>query len=95
MQASQLELRHSDTLPIDPLQPAREGALLLRVIQCGRSYCGKPFLQLPNRDDAVDGCGCPTIAKAKDGNEHCPIDVRHQPCKEVDGSCNCKWCVKT
>lgn len=67
----------------------------MRVIQCGKSYCGKPYLQLINRDQGIDGCGCPTIDKAKDATEHCPIDVRHRASVEVDGKCNCKWCVQT
>jgi len=65
----------------------------MRIIQCGRSYCGKPYLQLPNRDESVDGCGCPTIAKAKDAAEHCPIDPRHRASATLDGTCNCKWCA--
>ena len=51
----------------------------LLVRQCDVSYCGKPFLRMPVRDEAVDGCGCPTHAKAKDPAEHCPITPRHLP----------------
>jgi hypothetical protein len=65
----------------------------LRVIHRKVSYCGRPFLQMPRRDDAVDGCGCPTIAKAKDPSEHCPLDWRNRPASVANGACNCKWCV--
>jgi hypothetical protein len=65
----------------------------LRVVRCGVSYCGKPFLAMPLRDPATDGCGCPTIAKAKDPSEHCPLDARHQPAATSHHGCNCKWCV--
>jgi len=64
----------------------------LRVIQCGKSYCGKPFLQQPVRDAVVDGCGCPTHAKAKDPAEHCPLNEQYQPAAQSNGSCNCRWC---
>lgn len=65
----------------------------LRTVRCGISYCGKPFLALPLREPAVDGCGCPTIAKAKDPSEHCPLDRRHQPAMTSADACNCKWCA--
>jgi hypothetical protein len=66
----------------------------MRVIHRRASYCGQPFLQQMERDDAVHGCGCPTVAKAKDPTEHCPIDARHQPARrEHDGRCTCKWCA--
>jgi hypothetical protein len=64
----------------------------LRVIQCNRSYCGKPFLQLPARDLTVDGCGCPCREKAKDPSEHCPLTSDHQASRQAGGRCNCKWC---
>lgn len=64
----------------------------LRVIQCGRSYCGKPFLQKVDRDPVVDGCGCPTHAKAKDPTEHCPIDRRMFPAQKNESTCSCRWC---
>ena len=67
----------------------------MRVIQCGKSYCGKPFLQLVNRDEALDGCGCPTLAKAKDPEEHCPVDPAFQASHIIDGRCTCKWCRLT
>jgi hypothetical protein len=67
----------------------------LRVIHRGVSYCGKPFLKQVHRDEATDGCGCPTREKAKSPSEHCPIDPRHQPAQELNGRCNCKWCAQT
>jgi hypothetical protein len=67
----------------------------MRVVKCGVSYCGTPFLRMPVRDPVVDGCGCPTQAKARDPQEHCPIDARHEEAKTVDGggACTCKWCA--
>lgn len=65
----------------------------LLVRQCGTSYCGKPFLRLPVRDPALDGCGCPTRAKAKDPAEHCPITPRHLPAVPGPSGCGCKWCA--
>jgi hypothetical protein len=67
----------------------------LRVIQKGVSYCGRPFLQKIDREDSVDGCGCPTREKAKSPGEHCPLDVRNRPAENSDGKCNCKWCAKS
>ena len=64
----------------------------LRTIQCGKSYCGKPFLQQPVRDPAVDGCGCPTHAKAQDPDEHCPLNERYGPAGQTNGTCDCRWC---
>lgn len=64
----------------------------MRVIRRGTSYCGRPFLEDVGRDEAVDGCGCPTRAKAKDPSEHCPIDPSHRPARIIDGRCTCKWC---
>jgi len=64
----------------------------MRVIRCGVSYCGKPFLQLIDREPAVDGCGCPCRDKAKSPGEHCPIDGRGRPAHHSDGDCSCKWC---
>lgn len=65
----------------------------LRVIHRGVSYCGRPFLHQVRRDEAVDGCGCPTIAKARDPSEHCPIDPSYQPAIRLHGRCTCKWCT--
>ena len=65
----------------------------MRVVKCGVSYCGTPFLRMPLRDPVVDGCGCPTREKARDPEEHCPIDVRHEAAATTDGACTCKWCT--
>jgi hypothetical protein len=65
----------------------------LRVVSRGVSYCGTPFLRQPDRDPALDGCGCPTLAKAKDPAEHCPVNVRHlSATTDAEGRCDCKWC---
>lgn len=67
----------------------------LRVVQCGKSFCGPPLLRRPLRDPTVDGCGCPTHAKAKDPTEHCPINWQHDAAS-LHGpgriGCDCKWC---
>ena len=63
----------------------------LLVRQCNTSYCGRPFLHLPVRDAAIDGCGCPTHAKAKDPAEHCPLTPRHLPAEAGPAGCPCKW----
>ena len=70
----------------------------LQVVKCGKSYCGQPLLRRIVRDPAIDGCGCPTIAKAKDPTEHCPITPRHEPTamkSEHRIGCDCKWCDAT
>jgi len=64
----------------------------LRVIQCGVSYCGKPFLHQILRTDAIDGCGCPCQEKAKTPGEHCPLDIHNHPANHAKNPCNCKWC---
>jgi len=64
----------------------------LRVIRRGVSYCGTPFLDLPDRDPATDGCGCPTHDKAKSPAEHCPLTITHRPATETP-RCDCKWCA--
>jgi hypothetical protein len=65
----------------------------LRVIASGTSYCGTPFLRKLDREPALDGCGCPTVAKAKDPREHCPVNARHQPASTSSPACDCKWCA--
>jgi hypothetical protein len=37
----------------------------LRHVYKGASYCGRPFLQQIDRDNAEDGCGCPVREKAR------------------------------
>jgi hypothetical protein len=66
----------------------------MRVLRCGVSYCGKPFLQMVNRDPALDGCGCPCHDKAKSPSEHCPIDPSHRAATTDGGHCTCKWCLE-
>src|SRR5689334_19292682 len=66
----------------------------LRVLHRGVSYCGRPFLELIDRDLATDGCGCPTHDKAKSPDEHCPLDVRNQAAQSTRAHCNCKWCSR-
>lgn len=66
----------------------------LRVIRGGTTYCGRPFLDRPARTPHEEGCGCPTVAKAKDPGEHCPLDVRNRPAETTaGGGCTCKWCT--
>ena len=64
----------------------------MRIVHRNTSYCGRPFLNQIDRDPGVDGCGCPTIAKAKTPGEHCPLDVRHLPVLD-SVPCSCKWCA--
>ncbi len=64
----------------------------MRKVYRNVSYCGSPFLRKPLRDPAEDGCGCPTIEKAKDRSEHCPLTVRHRPATRMGEVCDCKWC---
>jgi hypothetical protein len=64
----------------------------LRVVRCGISYCGKPFLTQIDRDESVDGCGCPCHEKAKTPGEHCPLDRFQLAAKRDETPCNCKWC---
>jgi hypothetical protein len=94
--AASARLRQLGTLRTDVNWPARAAACErcpLRVISRGTSYCGTPFLRKVDRDQAGDGCGCPTIAKAKDPGEHCPVNARHQPRHvSANGRCDCKWC---
>jgi hypothetical protein len=64
----------------------------LRTIHRGVSYCGRPFLQQTDRDPAAEGCGCPTHAKAKSPDEHCPIDRLNRGVTQTPADCTCKWC---
>ncbi|HRK30834.1 MAG TPA: hypothetical protein PLD59_07115 [Tepidisphaeraceae bacterium] len=64
----------------------------MRFVHRNITYCGRPFLSLPVRNEAVDGCGCPTIAKARDHDEHCPITPQMRPSIRSPGTCDCKWC---
>src|SRR5688572_7151153 len=64
----------------------------LRVVQRGVSYCGRPFLVSVTRDMAVEGCGCPTRAKAKSPDEHCPLDWGQRSARQLPDGCTCKWC---
>jgi hypothetical protein len=66
---------------------------VLRVVRCGMSYCGKPYLAQIERDLVSEGCGCPCHEKAKTPGEHCPIDSRHQAADKEEAGCTCKWCV--
>jgi len=64
----------------------------LRHVKCGISYCGRPLVNLPFRDEAVDGCGCPCREKAKRPGEHCPIDAHALAAHRDQSGCSCKWC---
>ncbi len=64
----------------------------LRRVYQGVTYCGRPFLQQAARDPAVDGCGCPTVDKARSPAEHCPLDRHNRPAVDSDSGCTCKWC---
>lgn len=89
------KLRRMRVLPSAYDWPARAAACErcpMRVVSGNVSYCGTPFLRKMDRDPATDGCGCPTIAKAKDAAEHCPLDVRNRAATATHGGCNCKWC---
>jgi hypothetical protein len=44
----------------------------LRVVRRQISYCGMPYLSKITRDPTTDGCGCPTLEKAKSPTESCP-----------------------
>lgn len=66
----------------------------LCVVQCGKSYCGKPLLRQLDRHVPTDGCGCPVNAKAKDPAEHCPRNAAWETSSKTTGaSCDCTWCV--
>jgi hypothetical protein len=64
----------------------------VRMVVGRVSYCGKPLHHKPIRDQAEDGCGCPTRENAKDPEEHCPLTPRHLPASGGD-PCDCKWCT--
>jgi len=65
----------------------------LRVVRCGTSYCGKPYLQMIDRVESIDGCGCACHEKAKTPGEHCPLDTQNRASKQGPEGCNCKWCL--
>jgi hypothetical protein len=88
-------LRQVGAMRVHPQWEERAAACercALRVVSCGVSYCGNPFLKQIERDPAVEGCGCPCHDKAKSAGEHCPIDARYHPARTAEGECNCKWC---
>jgi hypothetical protein len=66
----------------------------LRVVKCGKSYCGKPLLQNIDREEHAEGCGCPTRAKARDPQAHCPRTRNYEPPTTTKQSCDCVWCEK-
>jgi hypothetical protein len=67
----------------------------LRVIRNNISYCGRPLLERIERDVETEGCGCPTRAKARSPEEHCPLDRSNRAARRIDGRCTCKWCTLT
>lgn len=65
--------------------------------QVGKTvYCGRPLLESPIRRPE-DGCGCPVVLKAKDPDEHCPLDGRFGPSMRLPppGGCTCRWCASS
>jgi hypothetical protein len=64
----------------------------MRVIQRGTSYCGRPLLRQVARQASEEGCGCPCREKARDPQEHCPVDWSHRPARRTIEGCTCKWC---
>lgn len=58
-------------------------------------FCGPPLLTQLNRRPE-QGCGCPVLAKAKDPEEHCPVDAGltgvPDPRPTPPTPCPCKWC---
>jgi hypothetical protein len=64
----------------------------LRVVRHNVSYCGRPLLERVDRDVESEGCGCPTHAKARAPDEHCPLDRSNRPACVIGGRCTCKWC---
>ena len=65
----------------------------MRVIAGRVSYCGTPYQRKPLRDEAEEGCGCPTREKAKAVGEHCPLNVAHRAARQGGMNCDCKWCA--
>jgi hypothetical protein len=61
----------------------------MRVLRRGITYCGDPLLEKIDRHPQ-EGCGCPTLAKAKSPSEHCPLTLHYTPADTH--ICNCKWC---
>ena len=87
------KLRGVGALSLHPQWAARAQACErcpMRVIRRGVSYCGEPLLQQIERR-THEGCGCPTIAKAKSPGEHCPVAQDYTP--PDPNACNCKWCL--
>lgn len=67
----------------------------VRVLVGRVSYCGRPYQSQPERDPE-EGCGCPTRDKARDPDEHCPLNAAHRPASRPDGAaCDCKWCARS
>src|SRR5688572_25449731 len=93
--ATKAKLRGLGALSVDP-EWSRRAAICetcpMRIVRRGISYCGRPLLEQPVRDLAIDGCGCPTIAKAKSPEEHCPLTVRNELVDLEAATCKCKWC---
>jgi hypothetical protein len=93
-------LRRLGALPTHPDWPRRAEVCErcpLRGIRDQISYCGTPFLGKIVREPAMDGCGCPTIEKAKSQLEHCPLTPLNRPSIMGKGKgqerCDCKWCA--
>src|SRR5829696_6657554 len=94
--AAKSRLRDFGTLRVDENWSERAAiceTCPMRIVRRGVSYCGRPLLEQPVRDLATDGCGCPTIAKAKTPGEHCPLDARNALVQLHVSPCQCKWCV--
>jgi hypothetical protein len=94
--AASAKLRQMGVARVEP-EWSRRAAVCeqcpLRVVRRGVSYCGRPFLERVDRDETVDGCGCPTVAKARTPGEHCPLNTRNRAALTDRSTCDCKWCV--
>jgi hypothetical protein len=94
--AASARLRRLGVLPIRADWAARAAICErcpLRVVFRGTTYCGRPFVHRVHREPVADGCGCPTLAKAKDPAEHCPLDASHRGAViDPSSGCTCKWC---